>query len=225
MTLSLSTRTHLCTACEASMLPACDFLYFSLDIMSIGSSFVPGGALFLISLHRGHLHHDKKGSQTWMKTLQTPQKQTRSTSDLLFAETTIPVPRRVRRVVKRQWDFWIVMDYIPGPTLAHVWPALSTWQKTRVAFTLCRQCRYVRQLRRLKVSATKPPAPLSAQGARIWICESPMVMYLQPSFGRKSLSHRVIASSVQSVESGPVLLTFAVRCHPVSLLYLPTIPT
>ena len=42
--------------------------------------------------------------------------------DLLFSETTIPV----RRVVKRQWDFLIVMDYIPGPTLAHIWPTLST---------------------------------------------------------------------------------------------------
>jgi hypothetical protein len=60
--------------------------------------------------------------------------------DLLFAETetTIPVPC-VRCVVKRQWDFLIVMDYIPGPTLADVWqlwPILSTWQKIRVAFTL-----------------------------------------------------------------------------------------
>ena len=90
--------------------------------------------------------------------------------DLLFAETTISVPR-VRRVVKRQWDFLIVMDYIPGPTLAHVWPTFSTWQKIRVAFTLRR---YVRQLRRLKASATTPPGPLSAQGARI--CESPSLV-------------------------------------------------
>jgi Phosphotransferase enzyme family len=91
-----------------------------------------------------------------------------NTLDLLFAETTIPVPH-VRRVVKRQWDFLIVMDYIPGPTLAHVWPTLSTWQKIRVAFTLRR---YVRQLRRLKASATTPPGPLSAQGPRT--CESPI---------------------------------------------------
>ena len=90
--------------------------------------------------------------------------------DLLFAETTIPVPR-VCRIVKRQWDFLIVMDYIPGPTLAHVWPTLSTWRKIRVAFTLRR---YVCQLRRLKLeaSAATAPGPLSAQGARI--CESPI---------------------------------------------------
>ena len=106
-----------------------------------------------------------KGSQDMEDAVDSPEA---NTLDLLFAETTIPIPR-VRRVVKREWDFWIVMDYIPGPTLAHVWPTLSTWRKIRVAFTLRR---YVRQLRRLKASATTPPGPLSAQGARI--CESPI---------------------------------------------------
>lgn len=86
--------------------------------------------------------------------------------DLLFEETAIPVPR-VRRVVNRRWVFLIVIDYIPGPTLAHVWPTLSTWRKIHVAFTLRR---YVRQLRWLEASATTPPGPLIAQGARI--CES-----------------------------------------------------
>ncbi|KAI8968763.1 kinase-like domain-containing protein [Trametes punicea] len=88
--------------------------------------------------------------------------------NLIFAETTIPVPR-VRRVVKLQWDFLIVMDYIEGPTLAEVWPTLSTWRKLCVAFTLRR---YLRQLRRLKASPTTPPGPLSAHGPRI--CESPV---------------------------------------------------
>lgn len=37
--------------------------------------------------------------------------------NLLFSETTIPVPC-VRRVVKCKWDFLIVMDYIPGQSLA-----------------------------------------------------------------------------------------------------------
>jgi hypothetical protein len=45
--------------------------------------------------------------------------------DLLFSETTIPV-LRVHRDVKRQWDSFIAMDYIPGPMLAHVWPTFST---------------------------------------------------------------------------------------------------
>ena len=57
-----------------------------------------------------------------------------NTLDLLFAETTIPVPR-VRRVIKCKWDFLIVMDYIPGQTLAQVWPTLSIWRKILVAFT------------------------------------------------------------------------------------------
>jgi len=97
--------------------------------------------------------------------------------DLLFSETAIPVPR-VRRVIKRQWSFLIIMDYIPGPTLAHIWPTLSTWQKIHVAFTLRR---YVRQLRRLEASATTPPGPLSVQGARR--CESPIFGRVQSDRG------------------------------------------
>ena len=100
-----------------------------------------------------------------------------NTLDLLFAETTIPVPR-VRRVIKCKWDFLIVMDYIPGQTLAQVWPTLSIWRKILVAFTLRR---YVRQLRRLKASATTPPGPLSAQGART--CSSPIFGGVQPERG------------------------------------------
>ena len=96
-----------------------------------------------------------------------------SALDLPFAETTIPVPH-LRRVVKRRWDFLIVMDYIPGPTLAHVWPTLSMWRKIHVAFTLRR---YVRQLRRLP----RPPGPLSAQGARI--CDSPIFGAVQSHRG------------------------------------------
>ncbi|KAJ3563801.1 hypothetical protein NP233_g8702 [Leucocoprinus birnbaumii] len=81
-----------------------------------------------------------------------------NTLNLLFTETTIPVPR-VRRVVKREWDFLIVIDYIPGSTLAQVWPTFSIWKKIRIAFTLRR---YVRQLRRLRGSATTPPVMVLA---------------------------------------------------------------
>ncbi|KAG6860148.1 hypothetical protein C0995_015226 [Termitomyces sp. Mi166 len=79
--------------------------------------------------------------------------------NLLFAETTIPVPR-VRHVV----NCWIVMDYILGQTLAQAWPSLSIWRKIRIAFTLRR---YVRQLCQLKASATTPSGPLSARGPQI----------------------------------------------------------
>ncbi|KAI6098596.1 kinase-like domain-containing protein, partial [Pisolithus croceorrhizus] len=96
---------------------------------------------------------------------------------LVFTKTTIPVPR-VRRVVKGEWDFVIVMDYIEGQTLAQVWPTFSVWRKLSVGFTLRR---YVRQLRRLKASPTTPPGPLSAQGPQI--CESPVFGQVQSCRG------------------------------------------
>ncbi|TFK90721.1 hypothetical protein K466DRAFT_516694 [Polyporus arcularius HHB13444] len=98
--------------------------------------------------------------------------------DRVFSGTTIPVPR-VRRVVKSEWNFMIVMDHIDGPTLAQVWPTLSTWRKILVAFTLRR---YVRQLRRLQAPPGAPPGPLAAQGpARI--CESPVFGAVQSHRG------------------------------------------
>ncbi|KAI0328429.1 hypothetical protein GY45DRAFT_1372358 [Cubamyces sp. BRFM 1775] len=101
--------------------------------------------------------------------------------NLVFAETTIPVPR-VRRVVKGQWDFLIVMDHIAGPTLAQVWPTLPVWRKLLAAFTLRR---YVRQLRRLKAPAGTPPGPLSrqAQGPVARTCESPVFGQVQSHRG------------------------------------------
>ncbi len=86
--------------------------------------------------------------------------------NLVFTETTIPVPR-VRRIIQRDWGFLIVMDYIPGRNLAEVWSSFSIWRKLGVAFTLRR---YVRQLQRLKASPTTPPGPYSIQGPRP--CES-----------------------------------------------------
>ncbi|KAJ3824429.1 kinase-like domain-containing protein [Lentinula raphanica] len=90
--------------------------------------------------------------------------------NLIFAKTTIPVPR-VRRVVEFKWerDYLIVLDYIKGPTLAEVWPTYSIWQKIGVAFTLRR---YIRQLRGLKASPSTPPGPIGKDGPRM--CESPI---------------------------------------------------
>ncbi len=108
----------------------------------------------------------------------TPDPSEANALDLVFSKTTIPVPR-VRRVVKYKWAFLIVMDYIEGPTLAHVWPTLSTWRKCLVAFTLRR---YMRQLRRLQAPPGVPPGPLAAQGpARI--CESPVFGSVQSDRG------------------------------------------
>ncbi|KAI0640515.1 kinase-like domain-containing protein [Trametes meyenii] len=99
--------------------------------------------------------------------------------NLVFASTTVPVPR-IRRVVKRQWDFLIVMDYIEGPTLARLWPTLSTWRKLLAAFILRR---YIRQLRRcLKAPAEASPGPLCADGSAR-ICESPVFGQVQSDRG------------------------------------------
>ncbi|OSD01623.1 hypothetical protein PYCCODRAFT_1452686 [Trametes coccinea BRFM310] len=99
--------------------------------------------------------------------------------ELVFSKTTTPVPR-VRRVVRRNWDFLIVMDHIDGPTLADIWPTLPKWRKCLVAFTLRR---YVRQLRRLQAPPGAPLGPLSAsaQGSAR-ICESPVFGQLSAFF-------------------------------------------
>jgi hypothetical protein len=179
--------------------------------MFIGSSSVPEGALFLIS-YRGHLHRDEKGSQDLDE--DTADTSEANALDLLFAETTIPVPR-VRRVVKCQWDFWIVMDYIPGPTLAHIWPALSMRRKNCVAFTLCR---YVRQLRRLKVSATTPPGPLSTQGARI-STQSGLTNNLSSVTARHNVRDKRIVSGKDSrnhvhIRAEDLFPSLRARCKP-----------
>ncbi|KAK0477451.1 hypothetical protein IW261DRAFT_1487662 [Armillaria novae-zelandiae] len=64
--------------------------------------------------------------------------------DLVKNHTNIPVPP-IRRVVKvDSSQSIIVMDFIPGITLAVAWPTMGFWQKIRIAFTLRS---YVHQLR------------------------------------------------------------------------------
>ncbi|KAI0665806.1 hypothetical protein C8Q78DRAFT_985808 [Trametes maxima] len=118
-----------------------------------------------------------KPSQDMEEDLTNPSEA--NTLNLVFALTTIPVPR-VRRVVKCRYYFLIVMDYIEGPTLAQLWPTLSTWRKLLVAFTLRR---YVRQLRRhLKAPAWTPPGPLCSDGSAR-VCESPVFGRVQSDRG------------------------------------------
>ncbi|KAJ3731739.1 hypothetical protein DFJ43DRAFT_1155130 [Lentinula guzmanii] len=97
--------------------------------------------------------------------------------NLVFSKTNIPVPR-VRRVIKREWDYLIVSDYIKGPLLVDVWSTYSIWKKVCVAFTLRR---YVRQLRQLKASPTTPPGPIGVDGPRQ--CESPIFGQIQSRRG------------------------------------------
>ncbi|KAJ3810902.1 kinase-like domain-containing protein [Lentinula lateritia] len=101
--------------------------------------------------------------------------------NLLWANTMIPVPR-VRRVMKLEYPFFIVEDYIEGPTLAQVWSTYSLWQKIRVAFSLRS---YIRQLRKLKAPPGAPPGPISNDGPRVCTC---------PLFGLVDLEQGPFAS-------------------------------
>ncbi|KAG6860321.1 hypothetical protein C0995_012679 [Termitomyces sp. Mi166 len=82
--------------------------------------------------------------------------------NLVFAESTIPVPR-VHRVITTSESFFIVMDYIPGQTLAE---------------TLRR---YIRRLRRLEAPCTTPPGPVSGNGPLV--CRSPLFGYVRSTHG------------------------------------------
>jgi len=92
------------------------------------------------------------------------------TLELVFQYTTIPVPR-VRRAIRDGHTNIIVMDYIPGRQLSHVWPAMPTWQKLRVVFTLHD---YVRQLRAIRHPRSVVPGPVAPPGHPPRICTSPL---------------------------------------------------
>ncbi|KAG6826476.1 hypothetical protein H0H93_016483 [Arthromyces matolae] len=77
--------------------------------------------------------------------------------NLLFEQTTIPVPR-IRRVLPYKKYIVYAMDYIPGQSLDKVWDSLSVWRKIWIIFTLRR---YIRQLHRIEASPETPPGALS----------------------------------------------------------------
>ena len=81
-----------------------------------------------------------------------------SSSEFVRARTTIQIPRIRRTFVDEDGLSFIVMDYIPGERLDHVWPSLSLWTKLWVALTLRR---YIRQLRRIKDSHSSVPGPVA----------------------------------------------------------------
>jgi aminoglycoside phosphotransferase (APT) family kinase protein len=78
-----------------------------------------------------------------------------STIEFVTMHTTIPIPRVWRRFTDEEGGSIIVMDYIPGERLDHVWPLLSLWSKLWVALTLRR---YIRQLRQINSSVPGPVA-------------------------------------------------------------------
>ena len=85
------------------------------------------------------------------------------TLDLVFENTTIPVPRARRSLRLEEWaiDF-TVMNFVPGRQLRYVWPTLSLFAKLRVAFTIRS---YIRQLRAIRHPRALIPGPV-ADGKR-----------------------------------------------------------
>lgn len=93
--------------------------------------------------------------------------------DLVHNRTNIPVPP-IRRVLNLNPDASvIVMDYIPGITLAEAWPTMGLWQKICTAITLRS---YVCQLRSIAHPRSQIPGPV-LEG------EEPGVCYASRIFG------------------------------------------
>ena len=88
--------------------------------------------------------------------------------DIVFRETTIPVPR-VRRVIRSGYNTYIIMDHVPGKQLWKVWPTMATWEKIRVAVKMRD---YIQQLRSIRHPRCTVPGPVAPQGART--CMSPL---------------------------------------------------
>ncbi|KAK0430198.1 hypothetical protein EV421DRAFT_1913249 [Armillaria borealis] len=76
--------------------------------------------------------------------------------ELVHNRTSIPVPA-IRRVIHLDKDgSVIIMDHIPGITLAEAWPTMTLWQKIRTALTLRS---YVHQLRSIQHPRSHIPGP------------------------------------------------------------------
>ena len=81
------------------------------------------------------------------------------TLDLVFENTTIPVPRARRSVRWEEWGIdFTVMDFVPGRQLRYVWPTLSLFAKLRIAFTIRS---YIRQLRAIRHPRALIPGPVA----------------------------------------------------------------
>ncbi|OJT13859.1 hypothetical protein TRAPUB_9579 [Trametes pubescens] len=107
-----------------------------------------------------------------------PEPSEATTLDMVFRNTTIPVPR-VRRVIGTGEDVSIIMDYIKGRQLGHVWPTMSFFEKLRVGFILRR---YIRQLRTIRHSRAVVPGP-AAPGFEARVCQSHIFGTRQPQRG------------------------------------------
>lgn len=107
-----------------------------------------------------------------------PESSEATALDMVFRHTTIPVPR-VRRVIGTGRDTFIIMDYIKGRQLKHVWPTMSFFQKLRVGFILRR---YIRQLRAIRHPRSVVPGPV-APGFEARVCHSHIFGARRPERG------------------------------------------
>ncbi|TFK80402.1 kinase-like protein [Polyporus arcularius HHB13444] len=93
------------------------------------------------------------------------------TMDLVRKSTTIPVPA-IRRTFSINNYNAIVMDYIPGETLADCWGTMGLWRRFRAVWTIRG---YIRQLRRVVVPGIPReelfPGPIGREPS---ICYGPM---------------------------------------------------
>lgn len=85
--------------------------------------------------------------------------------------STIPIPT-IRRVFDMPVSRAMVLNYIPGKTLAKCWPDLGLWQRLRIIWTLRG---YIRQLRRIRPRSTPRrtafPGPFASEPQ---MCYGPM---------------------------------------------------
>ncbi|KAI1788480.1 kinase-like domain-containing protein [Ganoderma leucocontextum] len=93
------------------------------------------------------------------------------TMHLVRETTTIPVPA-VRRYFNYRGRSVVIMDFIPGQTLADRWPSLSYWRRFWVLYTIRR---YIRELRRVEVPGTPRHSQFPGRiGREPQVCYGPM---------------------------------------------------
>ena len=112
--------------------------------------------------------------------------------NILYAQTTVPVPR-VHRVIPLGPTHVIALEYIEGDLLSNVWSTYSLWRKIYIGFTLRR---YIRQIRR---TCKAPPSELVDHSVEGWYCRCRLILV---ESSQKAAINAVV--NLHSVSSGQV---------------------
>ncbi|PBK62416.1 hypothetical protein ARMSODRAFT_990460 [Armillaria solidipes] len=125
----------------------------------------------------------------WVPRLPTGWPSEALAQDLVHNRTNIPVPP-IRRVLNlNPYASVIVMDYVPGITLAEAWPTMGLWQKIRTAITLRS---YVRQLRSIAHPRSQIPGPV-LEGEEPRVCFASRIFGpIRPTKGPFAISEELI---------------------------------